>query len=538
VPPLIADEAVALFAERAALEVDGDRPVIEAICARLDRLPLAIELAAARVNVLPPGKLLERLEHSLPLLTAGARDAPERQRTLRATIAWSHDLLDDAERQLFARLAVFAGGCTLESAEVVCDADIDTLASLLDKNLLRRNETHYSMLETIREFALERFEDAADADELRRRHAEHFLAVALEAEPELVGRDQRRFLDLLEAEHDNLRAALSWLLDNDHEKALTLAHALIVFWYTHGHVREGRDWVVAALDRASSAPSAIRAGALDWAGYLSSELGDEGRSLAEQAVVCARDAGAAAALALALSHVPVTDAESDVHEAIAMIEEARTIAEGAGDPFVLGTVLNNLGVWVGQGGDNERSRALFHESYRVRAEAGDVSRMALSLNNFAWATFEAGDVGPARESAIEALALAREVGDRRHIWAALDSLGWIARADGRFSEARACFHEALMHALEISNASAVRGTLYSLATVASAMGEGRLTARLAGAARAGVAGAMLIDPLLSTWIEEALAAARAQTDPAEWEEAWAAGAALTLEQAAAEVLAT
>src|SRR5437899_3322253 len=194
VPRLAAAEAVILFAERAGLELDGDRPAVAAICARLDGLPLAIELAAARVKVLPPAKLLERLEERLPLLTGGAREAPERQRTLRATIAWSHDLLDEHEQQLFARLAVFAGGCTLEAAEAVCDAEVDTLGSLLEKNLLRRDESRYRMLETIREFARERFDEAADADEIRRRHAEHFLAIAREAQPELVRRDQREFL--------------------------------------------------------------------------------------------------------------------------------------------------------------------------------------------------------------------------------------------------------------------------------------------------------------------------------------------------------
>jgi predicted ATPase len=322
VPPLASDESVLLFAERAGLELNGDRPAVEAICARLDGLPLAIELAAARVNVLPPAKLLERLELRLPLLTTGARDAPERQRTLRATIAWSHDLLDDREQQLFARLAVFAGGCTLEAAEAACDADLDTLGSLLDKNLLRRDDSRYRMLETIREFAREQLDHGTDADEIRRRHAEHFLAFALEAQPELVRRNQRQWLDRLEADHDNLRAALSWLLQLDPESGLALAHALTLFWYTRGHVREGRDWLVAALERAPSSPSAVRAAALDWAGYLSNELGEDGGASAEQAVACARAADAPAALALALCHLPHVAWPGQVDRAIPVLEEA------------------------------------------------------------------------------------------------------------------------------------------------------------------------------------------------------------------------
>jgi len=536
VPPLAAADALVLFAERAGLELDGDRPAVAAICARLDGLPLAIELAAARVNVLPPAKLLERLEQRLPLLTGGGRDAPERQRTLRATIAWSHDLLDEHEQQLFARLAVFAGGCTLEAAEAVCLADVDTLGSLLEKNLLRRDESRYRMLETIREFARERFDEAADADEIRRRHAEHFLAIAREAQPELVRRDQREFLDRLEADHDNLRAALSWLLDREPENALTLAHALILFWYTRGHVREGRDGVVAALGKASPTPTATRAGALDWAGYLSSELDEEGRGLAEQAVACAREADAAAAVALALSHLVFVLGDDRLDEGMAFLEEARVLAEQAGDPFVLGTVLNNLGVWTAQQ-DMQRARMFYEESYRIRAEMGDVSRMALSLSNLAWALFETGHVSQARDFATQALGLARDVGDRRHTHAALDNLGWIALAAGRIGEARALFKEALTYAQEIANAAATRDTLYGLAAVAGATGDGRLAARLAAAAEPDVrGGAAFIEPSLWTKIKEPLAAARAQTGAAEWDEAWAAGAALTIEQAAAEVL--
>ena len=536
VPPLATAEAVTLFAERAGLELHGDRSAVAAICARLDELPLAIELAAARVKVLPPATLLERLEQRLPLLTGGARDAPERQRTLRATIAWSHDLLDERERHLFAGLAVFAGGCTLEAAEAVCDAEVDTLGSLLDKNLLRREESRYRMLETIREFALERFDEAAEAEELRRRHAEHFLALALEAQPGLVRRDQRHFLDRLEADHDNFRAALSWLLDRDPENALNLAHALVVFWYARGHAREGQDWLVAVLEGASPAPSATRAGALDWAGYLSNELGEDARALLEEAVACAREADAAAALALALSHLPVVLADGD--ERIAVLEEALSIAERAGDPVVLGTALNNLGVWSSERGDMGRARELFEESYRVRAEIGDLARMALSLGNLSGAAYEAADLARARDYATQALALAREVGVRREASGAVDQLGWIALTEGRFAEAGELFEEALALELEIASLPAAGFTLYGLAAVAAASGDGHLAARLAAAAEPNVHGGTFLGPGAVAVFERHIAAARAQTDPAEWDEAWAAGGALTIEQAAAEVLGT
>ncbi len=542
VPPLAKDESVVLFAERAGLELNGDRPAVEAICARLDGLPLAIELAAARVNVLPPAKLLERLEKRLPLLTSGARDAPARQRTLRATIAWSHDLLDDHEQQLFARLAVFAGGCTLEAAEAVCDADLNTLGSLLDKNLLRRDGLRYRMLETIREFARERLDEAADAAEIRRRHAEHFLALGVEAQPELVRRDQRQWLDRLEAEHDNLRAALTWLLELDPENGLTLAHALTVFWYTRGHVREGRDWLVAVLEHASSSPTAARAAALDWAGYLSNELGEDGSAFVEQAVGCARAADASAALALALSHLPhVAWEPGRVDEAILVIEEARTIAEQAGDPFTLAVVLNNLGGWYYERGDDERGRTLHEESYRIRAEMGDLSRMALSLINLAGGLSDS-DANRAGDLATQALALAREVGDRRHTATALTTLGWIALAEENANRARDLLMESLTIALEIAYRFLLHYDLVVLAAVAGASGDWRLAARLEAAVDSEIQfGAALGAGLSSSekgLLDRNRAAARAQTNPAEWEAAWAAGAALTIEQAAAEVLTT
>ena len=536
VPPLGVAEAAVLFAERSGLELDGEREAVVAICERLDGLPLAIELAAARVNVLPPTKLLERLEERLPLLTAGARDAPERQRTLRATVAWSHDLLDDHEQQLFARLAVFARGFTLEAAEAVCDADIDTLGSLLDKNLLRRDGARYRMLETIREFARERLGEAADADQVRRRHAGHFLDFALEAQPELVRRDQRQFLDRLEADHDNFRAALSWLLDHDPENALVLANALALFWYTRGHVREGRDWLVAALEPASDIPSATRAGALDWAGYLSGDLGEHGRGLLEQAVACAREANAPAAAARALSHLVFELGADRFDEGMAFLEEARVLAEQAGDLWVLGTVLTNLAVWAAQR-DIGLSRPSAEESYRVYAELGDVTRMALALSNLAWVLLVTGDVSQASDLEAQALGLARDAGDRRNTHQALDNLGWIALADGRFDEALGLFKEALAYAHEIANAAAARSTLYGLAAVAAATGETRQAARLAAAAEPEVPGsASLLHPWSRALVERHLDSGRAETVSAEWDKAWAAGAALTVEQAAVEVL--
>jgi tetratricopeptide (TPR) repeat protein len=289
------------------------------------------------------------------------------------------------------------------------------------------------------------------------------------------------------------------------------------------------------LEGASPAPSATRAGALDWAGYLSNELGEDARALLEDAVACAREADAAGALALALSHLPVVLADSD--ERIAVLEDALSIAEQAGDPVVLGTALNNLGVWSAERGDTRRARELFEESYRVRAEIGDLARMALSLGNLADAAFGAGDLIRSRDYATQALELAREVGVRREASGALDQLGWIALADGRFAEARELFKEALALELEIASLPQARFTLYGLAAVAAASGDARVTARLAAAAaEPNVHGGTFLGSAAEAVFERHIAAARAQTDPAEWDEAWVAGGALTIEQAAAEVL--
>ena len=267
----------------------GDDAVAE-ICRRLDDLPLALELAAARVKALSPAQILERLEQRLPLLTGGARDAPERQRTLRATIEWSYDLLTDEEKSLFARLAVFRGGCTLEAAEEVVGASLDALQSLVDKSLLRHAQERFWMLETIREYAAERLEHQGDGDRLRQRHADYFLRLAEEAEPHLTGSQQAPWLDRLEAEHDNFRLSLDSLRRADRGgEELRLVGALMRFWYVHGHLREGSSRCEEAL-AAHDDQSQPRLKALFGAGLLAHRLGDYQRAeaLAQERLVLAR----------------------------------------------------------------------------------------------------------------------------------------------------------------------------------------------------------------------------------------------------------
>src|SRR6266508_4498064 len=292
VPPLPEDDAMTLFGERARAVRPGfaANGAVADICRRLDGLPLAIELAAARVNVLAPDALLARLEQRLPLLTGGARDVPERQRTLRATIAWSYDLLDAQEQELLAHLSVFAGGWTLEAAEAVCDCDLETLASLVDKSLVREHAGRFSMLETIREYALERLsQNEADGDALS-RHAAYFLAGAEANNSELfedLGRDQ---VEWFEREHDNLRAALDWFHEHEAELELRLVDACALFWTGGGYWTEGRQRIEAAVERAGEAPALLKARALRRCANFVSRQGDyeRGKELAEAALALHR----------------------------------------------------------------------------------------------------------------------------------------------------------------------------------------------------------------------------------------------------------
>ena len=285
-------EAVGLFVERAqAVKPDfkvtnESAPAVAEICVRLDGLPLAIELAAARITMLPPRAMLQRLSSRLKLLTGGARDLPERQRTLRATIEWSYALLDEGEQVLFGRLAVFSGGRTLEAIEAICDAEGDLpvdafegVSSLLDKSLLRQEEgpngePRFVMLETVHEFAREKLRQSAEAEEIKRVHAEYFLTLAEEAYPELRGPDQLEWLERLEAEHDNMRAALSWALERkEAEVALRLGGALWWFWSVRGYHSEGRRWLEAALAIEGRGSPEVRAMALAGVGNAGVEPG-------------------------------------------------------------------------------------------------------------------------------------------------------------------------------------------------------------------------------------------------------------------------
>jgi len=436
--PLAEADAVELFYERAGeagAKLAGDAPV-PAICKHLDNLPLAVELAAARTKALSGEQLLERLERRLPLLTGGRRDAPERQRTLRATIAWSCDLLGDEEQRLFAHLAVFAGGWTLEAAERVCDAELDTLVSLLDKSLLRHTYGRFWMLETIREYAHEQLDTSGKAEQTRRRHAEHFLGLAQEAGPHLSGPEQVKWLGAVEQEHENFRAALTRLRDaNEGERELQLAVALSDFWVTRGYAREGRTWLKDALARGKDARHRVRA--LHAAGFLASRQGDyeEAEALLEEGLARSRDLGEPDLVArLLLTLAGVVSAQGDERRAAALYGQLRELLPTLGDEAAAPAHMN-LADWAIGRGDYPTARRDAEQSFALYRGTGHIWGMAGSLLCLGLACLGHGEDGEARTQLEESLRLSARLGDNEGIGRCLSVLAAVAQERGDAAKA-------------------------------------------------------------------------------------------------------
>jgi predicted ATPase len=534
VPPLAFSDAVSLFCERSRLDATDD---IRELCERLDSLPLAVELAAARTRGMRPGEILERLGSRLDLFRGG-RDADPRQATLRATIEWSYDLLSSEEQQLFAGLSVFHGGCTLEAAEGVIGADIDGLQSLVEKSLVRRSDGRFWMLETIRDLARERFEASGEAEALGRGHAEWFLAVAERAEPFLKGAEQEAWLQRLEDDHDNLRESLDWLLTRS-EAVLAgrLAAALWLFWYMHGHVSEARRWLRRALEAGSDGRSETRATLLDGAGYLAFEQSDdEAVGLLEASLACAKEVGATSTAAIAASHLGGVRAwtatgGADLDAALAAGGEAVHFARQAEDDFALAVALNNLGVTHQLLGDIEQATVYYEESLELRRRVGDLSRVALSLANLAGIALGAGDASRAAAFFSEAAEIASAIGDKRHICVAFGGLALVAYRERRWEDADAHARASLRLAIEIGDKLAMVEAIFCLAGIAATTGDPARAARLAAAAERHHAPLAPEGMPLDDEVRASIESARAAADPGIWEEARAAGSARSLDEA-------
>jgi predicted ATPase/class 3 adenylate cyclase len=420
VPPMVRADGVQLFLARARaarhdIELGpGDASVAD-LCRRLDDLPLAIELVAARVRVLSPAQILERLDPLLPLVVGGPRDAPERQRTLRATIDWSFELLDDVERQNFVRLAVFRGGCTLATAAAVAGVDLDSAQSLVEKSLLGQRDGRLVMLETIREYAGEKLARSAQADGLRQRHAEHYLAFVEAAEPH-VFEFSRQWLDDLALEHDNVRAALDHFeAAGDLEPALRLAGSLQRFWIVRGHLAEGRRRLerLLALD---GKPSSARAKALNGVALLALNMGDaaEGRVRASEALEIYRQLGNDWGAARSRFIVGYSFAdEGRFEQARELLEQSRTGFLEQADEHNALFVGASLSWAYRELGEVERARVLDEQNLRRARELGNDSIVALSLAGLAMAALEEGRAAEALKMLTETLEIDRNLGDVR-----------------------------------------------------------------------------------------------------------------------------
>jgi predicted ATPase len=384
VPPLADPEAIELFATRSGLLANE---AIAELCRRLDNLPLAVELAAARTSVLTPAQVLERLSSRLDMLKGG-RDADPRQQTLRATIEWSHDLLDKSEQDLFAKFSVFVGGATLEASEKIIDADIDVLQGLVDKSLVRHFGDRFWMLETIREFALDQLAGAGAAEELRRRHAEFFLAQAEEMEPSTFGAGSDEVNDAMERDHPNYRAALEYFESTGElEYEMRLAAALGDFWDDRSHQREALARYSRVLQAAGNPPAAVRAKVLTYAAGMTVLTGDlnVARQQSEEALSIYRALGDEQWIGLNQWNIGyVLTEQKQFEEALQRLEEARTNLQKTGDNVSLMWLTRTQGHAYSELGDYDSARRLYAECLDLARAAGDRGLQAQATGSLAW----------------------------------------------------------------------------------------------------------------------------------------------------------
>jgi len=529
--------AIELFVDRAqivkpkfALTKENARSV-GAICARLDGLPLAIELAAARIKILSPQIILTKLENRLKLLTSGARDLPARQQTMRDTIAWSYNLLTEDEKRLFRQLAVFAGGFTFEAAENVsicselfdkdangCENEqlladpsplftvLDGITSLVDKSLLVSKEqangdVRFRMLEVVRDFALEALTASGEEEKLRRNHAEYFLTVGEEAEPHLQAVQSAEWLDRLEEEHDNLRAALRWSFERDAGMAVRLAAAIRRFWILHNYFTEGRGWLEEALERSNNVSPAVRFKLLNILGLLARLQGD-------------------------------------LMTALKIHEEGLAVGRAANNLRQIAISSNSLGLVMYQLGNLSMARKLYNESLEINRDINDKFRFAVSLNFLGNLTYVEGNDRAANQLFEESLAICKQMGNKQAVSCNLANLGAIAHERGDNRAARVHFGEALMIAQELDYQIVISSSLDGFAALALNCGDAERAACLAGAAehlRESIG--YEIEPAERRFRDVYLTELRATLSKADFAVAYEQGSKLKLEEAIAITLA-
>ncbi|PWT97328.1 MAG: hypothetical protein C5B51_31635 [Terriglobia bacterium] len=551
---LTRNPAVALFAQRAAavkpdfvLTADNAAGVAE-ICARVDGLPLAIELAAARVKMLPLGAILARLQSRLELLTTGARDVPERQRTLRNTIDWSYGLLSEGEQKLLRRLAVFWGGCTLEAAEAVCNtrqdlgSDIfDLMSSLLDKSLIQQRaqgdqEPRFAMLETIREYSLERLRDAGEEEATKRSHAAYCLVLAEEGIPELSEAERAAWLARCDLEHGNFRAALDWLFQTGNlDWAFRVCLALFRFWDMREHLTEGRARLENLLKLAGAGFGDERAKVCLFLGAITTAQGDFAAAahFLEQSLWFYKDAGDQSGIAVSLNALAVTARDrGDYLTAQNYFEESLACWRILSDRVATARCLHNLANVAKVRGDYARARRAVLEAVEIFEELHDRSGIAWSLNQQGDIAREEGDVAASRAFYECALLAFREAGDRWGAARSLADLGSMACEQGDHSAAQAAYRESLEIFAAVGHRRGIARAWEGLACLALARGDAVRALSLAAAAahlrqRIGAP----LPPAEQSRLDQHLQLAWESLSHGEGKDAWAEGWEMSMEAA-------
>lgn len=555
--------AVNLFIARArAVKPDfalthENAPVVAEICARLEGLPLAIELATARLKLLSPQALLLRLSNRLTLLTEGTRNLLAHQQTLRRTIDWSYDLLTPAEQTLFRRLAVFAGGWTLPAAEAVCcdgplavsgdvsaiGSVLDGLASLLDQSLLQQTvgadgEARFKMLETIGEYARERLLASGEAAQIQERHVAYYLALAERVEPELMGPAQGLWLDQLEQDHDNLRAALHWTIEHAAtETALRLTAAIWRFWYVRSHLSEGLQWLDSALTLGQTVRSTARARALCGIGWMINAQGDveQAEQRFAEGLALSRELQDTRGIGLALSGIGrMAHLRGDHARAVVLYEENLRLFRAMGETEEVAWTLTRLGILAHEQRDYTRATALFEESltcFKIVGYKWGVTWALIYLGNVA---LEQGEYARATRLFEESLEHFQELGDKSSMAAALKHLGQAALFQGNVEQATVCARASLTLYRDAGVKLGIAECLEAMATATWAQGACAWAVRLLGAATTvrNEIGAQL-SPADRTYCDHMLAEARQQLSQPAFEDAWREGQTLSPEQAVA-----
>ena len=549
--PLAQGAAVELFADRAGADASGvaDDAAVAEICRRLDGLPLAIELAAARSKLLSPPALLRRMERVLPLLTGGGPDLPARQQTLRSTIEWSYGLLAQQEQRLFRELSVFAGGSRLEAAEAVTGGDADLVNSLLDKSLLRTRqdddgEPRLWMLQTVREYALERLADHGEQVDTSRRHADWMAELAADAAPHLLRSTQAEWLHRLEQDEDNIRQAVTWSLDNgEPATALRIVATLIDFWDAHGRYREVREWLERGLEALPAGAVELRSRVLLTAGLTALHGGGDlpaARAATAESIELSRRLDDPALTSRGLSQLAgIAMVEGRFEETIELGEQAAALARGIGDEVLTAFALNCVAVGAYELGEPDRSQRLFEETVQLLRAAGDRRNLALLIGNLGTVALLNGDFAAAEEGFRSALDLSREMGERGRLPAEHLDVGIAALLRVALEDAAEQFSIALADANESGDAVTVIYAVNATAGLCAARGDDRSAGVLHGAAEAATAERGMEFTASDALITQHLLEPAAQrVGSAAWDMARAEGRSLALDAALDRALGT